>query len=196
MKINPSINRFLYFFLTLNFLPLLFLPSCPHWWIIYCYFSYIFQENEVTDYIFCIVPWFKTLWKEFIFNCGTCYYDIKKKMTTEMDSEGASTPNTLNSSKENDLSLLASDTSNYTRRWKKAFLQHHRSHTQAFWCGLFMIPFRNASHTSPVTTGKRRLFFLVVSSELLALKYFLPLCFFLIPISWLPILLPVSLHCF
>lgn len=126
MKINPSINRFLYFFLTLNFLPLLFLPSCPHWWIIYCYFSYIFQENEVTDYIFCIVPWFKTLWKEFIFNCGTCYYDIKK-MTTEMDSEGASTPNTLNSSKENDLSLLASDTSNYTRRWRKAFLQPHLS---------------------------------------------------------------------
>lgn len=31
-----------------------------------------------------------------------------------MDSEGASTPNTLNSSNENYLSLLASDTSNYT----------------------------------------------------------------------------------
>lgn len=31
-----------------------------------------------------------------------------------MDSEGASTPNTLNSTNENYLSLLASDTSNYT----------------------------------------------------------------------------------
>lgn len=30
-----------------------------------------------------------------------------------MDSEGASTPNTLNSTNENYLSLLASDTSNY-----------------------------------------------------------------------------------
>lgn len=85
MKINAAINRFLYFFLTLNFLPLLFLPSCPHWWIIYCHFSYIFQENEVTDYTFAQLLGLKCCERNLFLNLEAV--SMTSKMTTEMVSK-------------------------------------------------------------------------------------------------------------
>lgn len=95
-----------------------------------------------------------------------------------------------------DLHLPASNTSIHTLRQGRHFCSTTETTPQVLLFGLSMILVRNASHISPMTTAKMQLFFLGVSIVLSALQYFLPLCFFFISISWLPILLPVSLHCF
>lgn len=77
MKINASINRFLYFFPYTKFSSTS-VSSILSTLVDYLLPIQLYISREWGDWLyFCIAAWFKMLWKELIFKFGICYYDIK-----------------------------------------------------------------------------------------------------------------------
>lgn len=123
-------------------------------------------SGEWGDWLhFCIVSWFKMLQKEFTFECGTCYYDIRK-MTTEI-AKGLS---------KMLFALVAIIPQNLlSLRWSL----NERCSTSCWLSFVVSFSVRAVSPISQATTWKELTVYRL-GPRLLALTYFFLLYFFLI----------------